>query len=786
MSPEFVLPGGAFATTVVIPVRNGGEVLERCLAAVVAQKTSFPVEVLCIDSGSTDGSLETIERSGARLYQIAPETFGHGRTRNLGVSLSQTPFVALITQDAVPADDEWLEQLIRPFRYDDTLAGVFGRHLPHEGCRRAERYMLERHFAAFGSETMTWRIGHNPKTWSEYAAGKDFFAFFSDNNAALRKSVWELIPYADVEFMEDQLWAAAVLEAGYGKAWAPRASVRHSHNYDTVTTLRRAFDESRFRRLYKDPPNVWSLGKWMEHARLSARRDLHRLERLSAREYLAEAPGTVTRHYADAVGRFLGDSSPLLPKALVQRLSQHASLRVGAEVQWGNPLSEDVVRFVKDTYAVKGSIDGTAEMMHQVVHLARTSRTSNLAEALLGWRRRAIKPPALEGWWKADVYRFLGSEAKPLLKDRRTIQNEALTLNWVVPPFGEGGGGHLNIFRMIHLLEKRGLHSRVYVLNGREAMPYPRAQLRSLVHEWFAPIEAPVEPLTDALLPADFSIATHWTTAYAVRALGNSLHQGYFVQDYEPMFYPAGAEAVFADQTYRMGFLGLAAGAWLGQLLHERFGMTAKTFKLAVDHEVYWPEPPLEHAQRSIFAYVRPHTPRRAFELVALALANVKKLRPQVSIHVAGAQLAPRSMPFEYTAHGILNSTELRRLYSRVSFGVAASLTNYSLLPQEMAACGCPVIDLDGETTRAVYPPGAVVLAEPTVEGLTKEMLALLDDDVYRRQQAQRGLDYAAALTWDDSADAVKAALEGWSGRAKVAPARAKKPARAARAEEAP
>lgn len=753
------------AATVIIPVKNGGEILKKSLAAVHGQQTTFPFEVLCIDSGSTDDSVAVIERSGARLYQIPAHEFGHGKTRNLGVSLSQTPFVALITQDAVPADEFWLEELIKPFSYDDNLAGVFGPHLPHEECRPTERYMLERHFAQFGSENATYRIGSNPRTWNDYANRRDFYCFFSDNNAALRRSVWERIPYRDVEFMEDQLWAAAVLEAGYAKGYAPRAAVRHSHNYDGMTTLRRAFDESRFRRLYQDPPNSWSLAKWLEHGSLIANRDARRLRfDLGALKSAGEVLGANVRHRSDAIGRFLGDNTPFLPRSAVSWLSQHNSLKGAPEmVDSGTTIVEDVRRYVKGTLAVKGTIDGTAELLHQLVHLKRASERTRAAEVLLGWRRQLRKAPTIEGWWNASHYRFMGQEPRPLLRDRTEIKSEDLVLNWVVPPFGEGGGGHLNIFRMIHLLEKKGITNRVYVIDGDMAMPYSNAQLRGFVHEWFAPVEASVEPLRDQLLPADFAIATHWSTAYAVKALGNARALAYFIQDYEPLFYAASAEGVFAERTYQMGFLGIAAGAWLGQMLTEKYGMKTRHFPLAVDHDVYWPEQVPAGAPQTVFAYIRPHTPRRAFELVALALREVKRLRPSVEIHTAGSRPVPGQLPFPAVSHGILNSTQLRGLYSRMTVGVCASLSNYSLLPQEMAACGCPVVDLEGENTVAVYPPGAVVLAEPSVEGLKNQILKLLDDPVHRRAQVKRGLDYAKGLSWDLAADDVYEALTEWS-----------------------
>src|SRR5690606_31240584 len=113
----------------------------------------------------------------------------------------------------------------------------------------------------------------------------------------------------------------------------------------------------------------------------------------------------------------------------------------------------------------------------------------------------------------------------------------------------------------------RGVNCRVFVQDGDLSMPFPPVQLRALVREWFAPIEGPVEPLRTSLPPADFTIATHWSTAWSVRALGNARKLVYFVQDYEPAFYAAGAHAAFAEATYRLGFHGITAGRWLAREL---------------------------------------------------------------------------------------------------------------------------------------------------------------------------------------------------------------------------
>lgn len=102
--------------SIVIPVKNGGERLNQVLDMIDRQETEFSYEVICVDSGSGDDSVETIKRHGCILKQIPPEEFGHGKTRNLGASLGTGEFILFVTQDAMPADTHWLDQMLKAMK----------------------------------------------------------------------------------------------------------------------------------------------------------------------------------------------------------------------------------------------------------------------------------------------------------------------------------------------------------------------------------------------------------------------------------------------------------------------------------------------------------------------------------------------------------------------------------------------------------------------------------------------------------------------------------------------
>ena len=134
--------------SIVIPTRNGAATLPAVLDAIWRQRVSWPVETIAIDSGSTDGTIDQLKGKVDHLIQIAPHTFDHGLTRNLGVMQARGDFVVLMVQDAVPVDDTWLEALTTPLAMDERLAGTFARQLPAVDASATTRHYLSKWVAA--------------------------------------------------------------------------------------------------------------------------------------------------------------------------------------------------------------------------------------------------------------------------------------------------------------------------------------------------------------------------------------------------------------------------------------------------------------------------------------------------------------------------------------------------------------------------------------------------------------------------------------------------------------
>lgn len=230
--------------SVVIPAKNGGNLFARVLDALLQQETPWDFEILVVDSGSTDNTLRHCQERNIRVLSIPPADFGHGKTRNLGISKTKGEFIALITQDALPANNAWLVNLVGAVEQAPDIAGAFGRHLPYPEADPYTARDLKLHFDGFLTWPAVMRKSDNTSRYAAETGYRQVMHFFSDNNACLRRAVWEQHPYPDVDFAEDQIWAKTVIEAGYGKAYADNAAVYHSHSYTVIEAGCRAFDES--------------------------------------------------------------------------------------------------------------------------------------------------------------------------------------------------------------------------------------------------------------------------------------------------------------------------------------------------------------------------------------------------------------------------------------------------------------------------------------------------------------------------------------------------------------
>jgi glycosyltransferase involved in cell wall biosynthesis len=254
--------------SIVIPTYNGGPLLLKVIERVLQQNLDGRFELLIIDSSSDDGVIDDIPADQRiSIYQIPKSSFQHGKTRNLGVALSKAPLIAFLTQDAIPYDERWLANLIKPFQRNRLVMAVFGRHLGHDEHPDFIKTALNEHFNSFSQQKFASKFDNLFRYHERDPRYRQSLHFYSDNNSCLRRTAWQIFPYPDVLYGEDQLWADWVVQWGYTKAYAEDAIVKHSHYFTPEEEFERSSIEAYFFLLffgYNLSQNRVALELWLE------------------------------------------------------------------------------------------------------------------------------------------------------------------------------------------------------------------------------------------------------------------------------------------------------------------------------------------------------------------------------------------------------------------------------------------------------------------------------------------------------------------------------------------
>ena len=246
------------AASMVIRARNEGAALGRLLDGIRLQDFD-DVEVLLVDSGSTDDTRDIAAAAGCRVIDLVPERFTYGRALNVGCEAARSRVCVVISAHCVPVNDRWLSRLLEPLR-DAAVAGSYGKQLPLAGTLPYEQRNLLTGFP-FGSRRQT---SH---------------AFFHNANAALRREVWERTPFDEtLPGLEDRDWARRVLAAGWQLVYEPLAMVYHQHTESLGQIYARSFREGvALRRL--DPGYAQSPARFVVNYLRGVQRDVRFVRR---------------------------------------------------------------------------------------------------------------------------------------------------------------------------------------------------------------------------------------------------------------------------------------------------------------------------------------------------------------------------------------------------------------------------------------------------------------------------------------------------------------------------
>lgn len=205
--------------SVVIRCHNEARHIGRLLEH-IARQTEKSVEVVVVDSGSTDATLGIVGSFDVRIVHITPEDFTFGRSLNRGCAAASGEFLVFASAHVYPCDDNWLARLTTPFS-DERVALTYGRQVGHESSKFSECQLFERQFPSVSN--------YDQK-----------LPFCNNANAAVRRSLWERQPYDEtLTGLEDLAWGRWALSQGYKIAYVAEAAIVHIHEESAARVKRR-------------------------------------------------------------------------------------------------------------------------------------------------------------------------------------------------------------------------------------------------------------------------------------------------------------------------------------------------------------------------------------------------------------------------------------------------------------------------------------------------------------------------------------------------------------------
>jgi glycosyltransferase involved in cell wall biosynthesis len=222
--------------SVIVRTYNEQNHVGRLLKGVFGQSIKN-IEVIIVDSGSSDDTLNIASKFPVQIYEIKPEEFSFGRSLNLGCKKSVGEFLIIASAHVYPVYEDWIEKLISPFN-DSNVVLVYGKQRGNHATRYSEHKIFERWF---------------PDT-SNFSQDQPFC---NNANAAIRRKIWQELPYDESLLgLEDLDWAKRAMKMANRIVYAADAEVVHVHNETSSSiynryrrealALKRIFPEERF------------------------------------------------------------------------------------------------------------------------------------------------------------------------------------------------------------------------------------------------------------------------------------------------------------------------------------------------------------------------------------------------------------------------------------------------------------------------------------------------------------------------------------------------------------
>lgn len=398
----------------------------------------------------------------------------------------------------------------------------------------------------------------------------------------------------------------------------------------------------------------------------------------------------------------------------------------------------------------------------------RFSKTK--AEELLVTKRLDVKYKPL---W--EEYNYLSNPLFQVTQADINDSNSAIsvalpdrikTANWFVPNFDHiKFGGVFTIFRFIEKLSVEGVENRIIIYDNPS---FNTSTLKKEIEENFSNlnnykiiIHDMKHDNIDDLPSADLSFCSFWTSAYLLLKFNKTKRKYYFIQDYEPLFYPGGSTYALAESTYRFGFRGLVNTPGLLAAVNSRHALEGVSFIPAVDQAIYHPDKAKKSDKIKVFFYARPNNPRNAFNLGVLIIQQLlSKYGDTIEVVTAGAvwDESAFGLKNKITNLGLLKSLEdVGRLYRSCDIGFVYMLSKHpSYQPFEFMASGMATVTNNNEDNLWLLRNGEnCLLAEPSPADMVDKISLLIDNEKLRKKISNNGVDFIAGYTWSQQLETI-------------------------------
>jgi GT2 family glycosyltransferase/glycosyltransferase involved in cell wall biosynthesis len=709
---------GATRVSVIIPSRDE-RLVTQCIASLRA-RTGYPIhEIIVVDSSPGHGLRAPL--AGERGVRVLPWSgpFNYAAANNLGARAATGDALLFLNDDTEALERRWLEELVRWVELDEV--GVVGAKLlfPDGAIQHAGVVVGLEGFAGHPFAGMP-EGAHTAYGCSEWYRN---FSAVTGACMLIRRELFERVGGFDEQLTlcgNDVALCLSVRELGYQILYTPFARLRHHESVSRRGSPIPSGDFTRSFAYYEpllrggDPFFSPNLSVWSPRPapRGPGEQDPYSFVLAHLAQLDAPAP-----------------PAPTPPEMSIEPMKLPDQI---------NSLSK------------------------QALYLTRRSAETLSSEGLGGFytrvRRKIAPPPIRQAAWSqtyaAEAFtlaQWLDFSGEELRRSRETTARHAGRLaigsvNWYLPHFEHAyyGGVHTILRFASQFASRHGVRSCFVILGGPEG-PAPATYEQRIADAFPALAGARAVVIrSDADLPAvpdaDACFATLWSTAYYVLKFNRTKRKFYFLQDYEPMFYPAGSTSAQVEASYRFGFYGVTNTVTLKTIYEQEFGGRAVHFDPCVDTGIF--HPPAERAATrpsTIFYYGRPNFFRNGFELGAVALRKVKeRLGDRVRIISAGQQWRPADYDLDGVVEnlGLLSYRETAELYRTCDAGLAMMFTRHpSYLPFEFMASGCLVVSNVNSATSWLLKDGEnCLLALPSATSIAETLVRGLEDHELRRR----------------------------------------------------